>query len=156
VTATTATSTLSLHDALPIYLSVRCDIPAPPRPIDESGDARIGEAGQRHLRRLTPRHRTRRRPRRRLRNRAAVDVVGHAQDPQMRRAYLCDRLLNDALDSAQAAHTHDLAQGPIHHLRDITRRLKCAALVCLDDRSLDPAPRFPFQAGDQILDLTLD
>src|SRR5690606_39716355 len=84
VTATTATSTLSLHDALPIYLSVRCDIPAPPRPIDESGDARIGEAVQRHLRRLTPRHRARRRPRRRLRNRAAVDIVGHAQDPQMR------------------------------------------------------------------------
>src|SRR5690606_25368133 len=59
------------------HLSVRCDIPAPPRSIDESGDARIGEAVQRHLRRLTPRHRTRRRPRRRLRDRAAIDVVGH-------------------------------------------------------------------------------
>src|SRR5690606_16421004 len=89
-------------------------------------------------------------------DRAAVDVVGHTQDAKMRRSYLRDRLLDDALDSAKAAHTHDLAQGPIHHLRDITRRLKCAALVCLDDRSLDLAPRFPLQAGDQILNLTLD
>src|SRR5690606_18238292 len=104
-------------------------------------DARIGEAAKRHLRRLTSRHRPRSRPRRRLRNRTAVDVVGYTQDAEMRRSYLRDRLLNDALDSAKAAYTHDLAQGPIHHLRDITRRLKCAALVCLDDRSLDLAPR---------------
>src|SRR5690606_37787186 len=107
-------------------------------------------------RRLTPRHRTRRRPRRRLRNRATVDVVGNTKDAEMRRSYLRDSFLNDALNSTKAAQTHDLAQGPIHHLRDITRRLKCAALVCLDDRSLDVAPRFPLQAGDQILDLTLD
>src|SRR5690606_10944981 len=93
---------------------------------------------------------------RRLRNRAAVDVVSHAQDAEMRRSYLRDRLLNDALDSAKAAHTHDLAQGPIHHLRDITRRLKCAALVCLDDCVLDLAPRLSFQAGDQSRDLTPD
>src|SRR5690606_7444658 len=60
------------------------------------------------------------------------------------------------LDSAKTAHTHDLAQGPIHHLRDITRRFKCAALVCLDDRSLDLAPRLSLQADDKLLDLTLD
>src|SRR5690606_38614069 len=111
------------------HFGIRCDVPTSPSPIYESGDARIGEAAKRHLRRLTPRHRTRRRPRRRLRNRATVDVVSHTQDAEMRRSYLRDRLLDDALDSAQAAHTHDLAQGPIHHLRDITRRLKCAALV---------------------------
>src|SRR5690606_39454551 len=83
-------------------------------------------------------------------------IVGHTQDAEMRRSYLCDRFFDDALDSAKAAHTHDLAQGPVHLLRDITRRLKCAARVCLDDRSLDLAPRLSFQAGNQILDLTLD